>query len=152
MKEENKRISWEQYFMNLAFAASERSTCFSDKKGAVIVKDKMIISTGYSGAPKGIKNCLYDNGFCRKRALGFGHGEGHSQCLAVHAEANAILQCNLLSTISKNCQLYCTHKPCENCAKLIINAGIKEVYYTYDYPSELTDYLFKEAEIKVIKI
>ena len=143
------RISWDEYFMKIAYAASERSTCLSAHKGAVIIKDKRIIATGYSGAPKGIKNCAYDYGFCRKRQLGFGHGQGHDECLAVHAEANAILQAAALGISCKDTTMYCTHKPCAECAKLIINAGISVVIYDDFYPSQLADNLLDEAGVQL---
>ena len=146
-----KRISWEEYFIKITKLVSEKSSCLSAPKGAIIIKDKRIIATGYSGAPAGIVSC-YEEGYCLKRKLGYGHGEGHDKCLAVHAEANAILQAASLGISCKDCIMYCTHKPCNDCAKLIINSGIKTVYYINDYPSEMTDNLFKESKINLIKI
>ena len=149
--ENNKRLSWTEYFMKIACTVSERSTCLSVPKGAVIVKDKRIIATGYSGAPAGVKNCAYDNGFCRKRKLGYGHGEGHNECLAIHAEANAILQAASLGIGCKDCVMYCTHKPCADCAKMIINSGIKMVIYKEFYPAQLTDNIMEEAGVDMIR-
>lgn len=136
--------------MQIADLVSKRSSCLSSPKGAIIVKENRIIATGYSGAPAGITSC-YDKGYCLKRSLGYGHGEGHDKCLAVHAEANAILQAASLGISCKDCVMYCTHKPCGNCAKLIINSGIASVYYLCEYPSEMTDKLFYESGIEVIK-
>lgn len=147
----DKRISWEEYFIKITKLVSEKSSCLSAPKGAIIIKDKRIIATGYSGAPAGIISC-YEKGYCLKRSLGYGHGEGHDKCLAVHAEANSILQAASLGISCKDCIMYCTHKPCNDCAKLIINSGIKTVYYINDYPSEMTDNLFKESKINLIKI
>lgn len=149
---DKKRVSWDEYFMKIASDVSERSTCLSDPKGAVIVKDKRIIATGYSGAPAGIANCAFDKGFCRKKSLGYNHGEGHQECLAVHAEANAILQAASLGISCKDCILYCTHEPCNDCAKLIINSGIKKVFYANEYPSTFTNELFREANVEKIFI
>ena len=141
------RLPWHSYFLNIAQIASSRSTCFSPPKGAVIVVNKNIIATGYNGAPRGIKDCKYDIKKCRKRDLGFEHGTGHHECLATHAEANAIVQAARTGAKTEGATLYCTHQPCPDCAKLIINAGIAEVYWTEDYPSNSTE-LFKQARIK----
>lgn len=147
-----ERPSWDEYFMNIAEITAKRATCFSAEKGAVIVVNKRIIATGYNGAPKGIKNCVYDIGQCRKRSLGYGHGEGHHECLAVHAEANAILSAATLGIKIEGGTLYCTHSPCEECAKLIINSGIKNIYYRHLYESKLSNELFKEANIAIVQI
>lgn len=141
-----ERDTWEEYFMKIALLVSSRSTCLSVPKGAVIVKDKRIIATGYSGAPKGIKDCKYGHGFCYKRKLGFNSGEGHDYCLAVHAEANAILQAASLGIPVKGCTMYCTHKPCFDCFKLIVNSDIEKVYYLNEYPSAMVDKIREEWE------
>lgn len=146
----NERLSWDEYFMKIANVVSERSTCLSAPKGAVIAKGKRVIATGYSGAPAGVDNCAFDNGYCKKRKLGYGHGEGHDVCLAVHAEANAILQAAFLGINCKDGVMYCTHEPCGDCAKLIINSGIKKIYYENKYPSKITDDLFRQAGIEKI--
>lgn len=142
--EESERESWQEYFMKIAFIVSNRSTCLSAPKGAIIVKDKRIIATGYSGAPAGIKDCKYGYGFCNKRKLGFRSGEGHNYCLAVHAEANAILQAASLGIPVNDTIMFCTHKPCFDCFKLIINSGIKKIYYHEDYPSDMVDMISGE--------
>lgn len=149
---ENTRPSWKEYFMSIAEMAAKRSTCLSEAKGAVIVIANKIVATGYSGAPRGIKNCKFDYCFCRKRSLGYGHGEGHNECLAVHAESNAILSAASLGIMIENGEIYCTHFPCEECAKLIINSGIKKIYYKNEYDSKLSKELLQEANIVVEKI
>lgn len=146
-----KRKSWNDYFMGIAFATSERCSCFSESKGAVLVKDGRIISTGYNGAPSGITTCV-DVGKCRKRSLGFGHGEGHGECKAVHAEANAILSAAKIGVSTDNCVLYCTHKPCEDCTKMLIQAGIRKVYYAKDYKSAFSDELINESGIELFHL
>ena len=147
------RPTWNQYYMRIAETAAERSSCLSEAKGAVIVNGtNSIIATGYNGAPKGIKNCKYDKKYCRKRKLGYGHGEGHNECLAVHAEANAILCATKSGISTEKCTMYCTHKPCEQCMKLIINAGIRKVYYEFEYESKLASKLAMESGVELIKI
>lgn len=146
------RPSWNDYFMKIAELTASRSTCFSESKGAVITKNGRIIATGYSGAPSGVKNCLYDIGFCNKRQSGYGHGEGHDFCLAVHAEANAILSAANIGIETNGATIYCTHFPCINCAKMIINCGIKKVYYKNEYKDDLSRRILKEANVEVTKI
>lgn len=143
------RPSWNEYYMQIAELTAKRASCFSKEKGAVIVVNNRIIATGYNGAPSGVRNCLYDRGVCRKKELGYGHGEGHHECLGVHAEANAILSAANIGIGIKGGTMYCTHSPCEECAKLIINSGIKNIYYRNYYGSKLSDELLKEANITV---
>lgn len=146
----NHRISRNDYFMEITKLVAKRSTCLSTPKGAIIIKDNRIIATGYSGAPMGVTSC-YESGKCLKRDLGYGHGEGHDKCLAVHAEANAILQAASLGIGCKDCVMYCTHKPCADCAKMIINSGIKMVIYKEFYPAQLTDKIMEEAGVGMIR-
>lgn len=145
------RPTWDEYFMGIAESAALRSTCLIDKKGAAITVRNRIISIGYSGAPSGVKSCL-EHGFCRKRALGYGHGEGHHECLAVHAEANAIVSAARTGVSLEGGTIYATAKLCEGCAKLIINSGIKTVLYKHDYKSPLTDKLFAESGVSMAKM
>ena len=146
----NHRISRNDYFMEITKLVAKRSTCLSTPKGAIIIKDNRIIATGYSGAPKGVTSC-YESGKCLKRDLGYGHGEGHDKCLAVHAEANAILQAASLGISCKDGIMFCTHQPCSDCAKLIINSGIRTVVYLEPYPSLLTDDLLSKSGVSMVK-
>ena len=145
------RPSWDEYFMGIAKSASERSTCLSDAKGAAITVENRIVAIGYSGAPSGVSSCL-DKGTCLKRWLGFGHGEGHHMCLAVHAEANAIVSAARIGVKIEGGIIYCTHKPCEGCAKLIINSGLKRVIYIHEYSSKLADQMLSEAKVVVTRL
>ena len=142
----DNRISWEQYFIQILKCTALRSSCLSSKKGAIIVKDNRLVGAGYSGAPTNVKSCI-ETGVCRKRQLGYSHGTGHEQCIAVHAEANAILNCALNGISTKDCIMYCTHKPCVNCLKMIIQSGIKKVFYLYDYEDSFTDELLSQTQI-----
>ncbi len=146
------RISWDHYFLLMAKVAATRATCFSDPKGAVIVSNKNIVSTGYNGAPSGIKDCKYGYGVCLKREMGFEHGTGHHVCRASHAEANAIIQAAKNGISINEGTLYSTHKPCHECAKLIINSGIKKVVYIHDYAGTDCLELFGEAGIRCVHV
>lgn len=141
------RPSWEEYFFQIAQQVASRSTCVRRKVGAVLVKDKRILSTGYNGAPRGISHCI-DIG-CLRDELNIPSGERHELCRALHAEQNAIAQAALHGVKIEGATLYCTHQPCALCAKMIINAGIVEVYFDQGYPDELAQSFFSEAGIRL---
>jgi dCMP deaminase len=142
-----KRPSLDQYFMQMAKLASARSTCLRRKTGAVIVKEKHILSTGYNGAPKGLKHC--EEVGCLREKLKVPSGERHELCRGLHAEENAIIQAALFGVSIKDATIYSTHHPCSVCAKMIINAGIKEIVYGEGYPGKLSKELLKESGITV---
>lgn len=121
------RISQDQYYMNIAAVVAMRSTCLRRRVGAVIVVDNHIVSTGYNGAASGIEHCL-DVG-CMREMLGIPSGTDLMNCKAVHAEANAIIQCAVHGVSPRGGVLYCTHAPCMMCAKMIINAKISRVIF-----------------------
>lgn len=134
---EKKRLSWLGYFCKLLMVTAERSPCLKRKIGAIIVDDesKRVLSMGYNGAPPGVINCS-SRGVCFRKD--FKSGENLEDCKAVHAEQNALMQL-LKYGINMNgmrLTLYCTHKPCNTCMKLIVAAGIKKVKYLEDYPSD----------------
>lgn len=114
------------YFMEMAKLVSTRSTCLRRQYGAVIVKDDMVVSTGYNGAVKGAQHC--EELGCLREELGIPSGERYELCRSVHAEANAIIQAAQNGVAIKEADLYVNGVPCQMCARLIINAGIKEVY------------------------
>ena len=135
------RPSWNEYFLTIANAVASRSSCLSNHKGCVIVNDNQIISTGYNGPPAKIEHCRFreDNGAyharyvsetCPRYRSGFKSGEGLEMCPAVHAEANAIVLAASRGLSTKGSVMYCSFTvcPCRDCAKLIINSGIKVVY------------------------
>ena len=136
--------------MNIAKVVATRSTCLRHKVGAVIVKDKHIISTGYNGACKGLPHCL-DIG-CIRDQKGIKSGTMMEICGAIHGEQNAIIQAALHGVSTDGAILYCTHQSCIICAKMIINAGIIRVVYEKEYPDDAAIELFKEANIKIIKL
>ena len=144
------RISWDEYFMEMAVLASKRSTCLRRKVGAVLVKENQVLATGYNGAPKGLKNCC-DIGQCLRNKLNIPSGQRHELCRAVHAENNAITQCAVNGVSCKGATLYVTASPCSMCLKQIINAGIVKVIALELYPDELSKILMEESNIEFVK-
>lgn len=145
------RPSWEKYFMGIAYMVAKRSTCTRRQIGALIVKERHILTTGYNGPPKGFLHC--DEGpKCPRVRDNIPSGTGHDQCWALHAEQNAIIQAAYHGVSIKGADLYCTTQPCSICAKMIINAGIKCVYYVGEYPDDLTQELFVQTGIAMVKM
>ncbi len=144
-----KRPSWDQYFMEIAELVSSRSTCLRRQVGAVLVRDKHIISTGYNGAPRGVTHCL-DMG-CLRQQLGIPSGERHEMCRGTHAEQNAIIQAALHGVSTSGATLDCTHQPCILCAKMLINAGVETIVFRGAYPDKLALELFNEAGVELIQ-
>jgi len=147
----DNRPSWDEYFMQMAELTAQRSTCLRRHVGAVIVKDRHIIATGYNGAPRGLKHCD-ELGGCLRQKLGVPSGQRHELCRALHAEQNAIIQAATLGQSIEDGTIYVTHQPCVICAKMIINAGIKRIVVREGYPDELATEILDEAGIKVIQL
>lgn len=145
-----KRPSWDEYFLKLAFLVAERSTCIRHHVGAVIVRDRRILTTGYNGAPSGCKDCLELG--CLREELNIPSGQRHELCRAVHAEQNAIIQASIYGIDISNSTIYCTHSPCIICAKMIVNAKIKRFVTYQSYNDESFKKLFEEAGIEFIKM
>ncbi|MCB4755761.1 MAG: cytidine/deoxycytidylate deaminase family protein [Elusimicrobia bacterium] len=144
------RPSWDEYFMKIAKVVAMRSNCMKRKVAAVIVKEGRIISTGYNGTPRGIKNC--NEGGCRRCNAFKPSGQHLSECTCSHAEENAIVQAAYHGISIKGSVLYSTYAPCLLCTKMIINAGLQEVVYNEAYPlGDESIALLKEADIKVRK-
>ena len=144
------RKSWDEYFMEIAEIVKTRSTCLRRQVGAVIVKDNRIITTGYNGAPSGLRHCT-DIGGCERERLHIPSGQRHELCRALHAEQNAIIQAAKLGVNIDGSTLYCTHQPCVICAKMIVNSGISRVVYGEGYPDEFSLEIFKEAGVELVK-
>ena len=143
---------WHERFMNLAETVAEWSSCYQENRhvGAVAVKDKHILVTGYNGAPSGIKSCA-ERGECLRRVRNIASGTMQEVCYAVHAEQNAIIQAAKLGVSLQGATLYVTHQPCVICTRMIINSGIECVIYKHGYPDEFALQLFEESNVKIIK-
>ncbi len=140
MGAEIQRPSWDKYFMNIANEVAKRSTCERAQVGAVIVKEKRILTTGYNGSPRGLPHCfevgcLMDNGHCVR---------------TLHAEQNAIIQAALHGIITEGATIYVTHQPCFLCAKMIINAGLVRIVYDKEYPDDRSREFLEQAGVKLI--
>ncbi|ABQ26372.1 deoxycytidylate deaminase [Geotalea uraniireducens] len=141
------RPSWDEYFMEITHLVAKRSTCLRRQVGAVIVKDKNILATGYNGAPSGVSHCL-DVG-CLREKLNIPSGERHELCRGLHAEQNAIIQAAKHGTTIDGSTLYCTTLPCIICSKMVINAGIKRIVYEVGYPDQLAEEMIKESGVVI---
>ncbi|WP_027338764.1 deoxycytidylate deaminase [Halonatronum saccharophilum] len=144
------RPLWDEYFMEMTEVTAKRSTCLRRKVGALIVKDKRVLATGYNGAPSGLKHCKETG--CLREKNNVPSGERHELCRGLHAEQNAIIQAALHGSSIKEATLYCTHQPCILCTKMIINAGIKRVVFRGSYPDPLALGMFGEAGISLEEI
>ncbi len=140
------RPDWDDYFMEFAEVAKSRSTCLRRRVGAIIVKDKRILATGYNGAPSGIEHCSVHG--CLRQRLNIPSGERHELCRGIHAEQNAIVQAAYLGVSISGATLYCTNQPCILCAKMIINAGIERIVVKEGYPDEYARQMLGEAGLE----
>lgn len=148
--EEKARPSWDEYFMDIAGRVSTRSKCMRRQVGAVIVKDRRILCTGYNGPPTGIQHC--EEIGCLRGQLGIPSGERREICRGVCAEMNAVIQAARYGISVEGANIYITNFPCSYCAKTIINVGIKNVYYTDGYPDDLSRQLLNEAKINCVQL
>ena len=143
------RPSWDEYFMEITHLVARRSTCLRRQVGAVLVKDKNILATGYNGAPSGVAHCL-DAGCLRER-MKIPSGERHELCRGLHAEQNAIIQAAKHGTNIDDSTIYCTTMPCIICSKMIINAGIRRIVYEEGYPDRIAEEMIAESGVSVEK-
>lgn len=142
------RPSLDEYLMEIARVVGTRSTCLRHQVGAVLVRDKRILSTGYNGAPTGLPHCLEVG--CRRENVESGYR--HELCRAVHAEQNAIIQAAIHGVSTSNATLYCTHQPCILCAKIIINSQIRRVVYGNPYPDDEALRFLEQAGVEVCQM
>ena len=141
------RPDTDQYFLKIASVVAERSTCRRHHIGAVAVKDKHILTTGYNGAPSGLKDCLELG--CLRDEMNIPSGERHEICRGIHAEQNVIIQAALHGVSLEGSTIYCTHTPCVLCAKMLVNAKIKRFVSFGEYSDDTFTGLFREAGIEV---
>lgn len=142
------RPSWDEYFMKIAKLVATRSTCIRRQVGAVVVKNKQILATGYNGAPSGLVHC--DQIGCLRVEMKVPSGERHELCRALHAEQNAFLQAARHGISVGGSTIYITNQPCSICAKMIINAGVEKVIVEGDYPDKLAREFLDQAKIKLV--
>jgi dCMP deaminase len=143
------RPSWETYFMDITALVAKRTTCLRRAVGAIIVKDKRILSTGYNGAPSHIRHCREVG--CLREQLKVPSGQRHELCRGIHAEQNAIIQAAYHGVSIKGAMLYCTTQPCSICAKMIINAGITAIIYASGYADPMAIEMLEEAGVALIR-
>jgi dCMP deaminase len=147
---EPNRPSWPDYFMELTEVVAKRSTCLRRQVGALIVKDRQVLATGYNGAPTDLPHCSEVG--CIREEEDVPSGQRHELCRGLHAEQNAIIQAALHGTSVEEATLYCTHQPCILCSKMIINAGIEKIIFKGSYPDQLAEQMLKEAGIALEQI
>jgi dCMP deaminase len=139
------RPSWDEYFMSIADQVSGRSTCLRRATGAVLVKDKRILATGYNGVPQGLAHCELVG--CLREQRNIPSGSHHELCRGIHAEQNAVIQAAKYGIPIEGSMLYTSHQPCVLCAKILINAGIREIVYRFPYPDDLARTMLEEAGV-----
>ena len=143
------RPSWDEYFMSIAHLVARRSTCLRRKVGAILVKNRRILATGYNGAPSGLKHCLEIG--CLRDELKVPSGERHELCRGLHAEQNVLIQAAYHGISVADSILYCTNLPCIICTKMLINAGIRTIYYAQGYADAMSRDMLAEAGIELIQ-
>lgn len=141
-----QRLPWPEYFLSIAKLVAERSTCLRRKVGALAVKDKRILATGYNGAPAGLEHCL-DIG-CLREKMGIPSGQRHELCRGLHAEQNVIIQAAMHGVRLEGAEIYCTTQPCLICTKMLINCGIVAIVFNNGYPDELAVDMLREAGVR----
>jgi dCMP deaminase len=144
------RPDWDTYFMSMAKLASSRSSCLRRAVGAVLVKDRRLLSTGYNGVPTGVTHCEVSG--CLREKLHVPSGERHELCRGLHAEQNAILQAALHGVSIKGASLYCTNLPCIICAKMLINAGVRRIVYLDGYSDVLAGEMLEEVGMELVRM
>lgn len=149
---DNKNITkWDIRFMDLAQTVAEWSSCLRRKVGAVIVRNKRILTTGYNGAPAGIESCV-DRGECLRDKLNIASGTRAEMCYAIHAEQNAIIQAAKMGISVEGATIYVTHQPCSVCTRILINSGISRIVYKYAYPDSFSLELLNEAKVELVHL
>ena len=144
------RPTWDDYFLEMAHVVARRSTCLRRHVGALLVRDKRILATGYNGAPSGLPHC--EQVGCLRDAMGIPSGERQELCRGLHAEQNAIIQAALHGVDTRDSVLYCTTQPCVTCAKMLINAGVERVVYHGDYSDKMAIEMLTEAGVELLRV
>jgi dCMP deaminase len=143
----DRRPPWDEYFMEICQVVARRATCSRRQVGAILVRDRRILTTGYNGPPRGLRHCE-ELGGCFRERIGVPSGERHELCRALHAEQNAIIQAALHGVQTPGSTMYVTSFPCSLCVKMLINAGVVRVVYRGHYPDELAAQMLAEAGVE----
>ena len=143
------RPSWDEYFMSIAQLVATRSTCLRRRVGAVLVKDRRLLATGYNGAPAGVRHC--EETGCLRQDSSVPSGQRHELCRGLHAEQNSIIQAAHHGISIAGASLYCTNQPCVICSKMLINAGIAAIFFLNAYDDPLALQMFDEAGVKLVR-
>ena len=143
------RPDWDTYFMDMAVLASRRSSCLRRAVGAVLVKDRRLLATGYNGVPSGVTHCEVTG--CLREKLNVPSGERHELCRGLHAEQNAIIQAAFHGVSIRDAILYCTNLPCIICAKMLINAGVRRIVFRDGYADPLTEEMLREVGMELVR-
>jgi dCMP deaminase len=146
----SSRPTWDEYFLEMAHVIASRATCLRRRVGAVVVRDRRILATGYNGAPAGLPHCAEVG--CRRAELGIASGQRQELCRGLHAEQNAIIQGALHGVSLRDSTLYCTTQPCVICAKMLINAGLGRIVYEGEYADELSLEMLEQAGIELVRV
>ncbi|MBI5343035.1 MAG: cytidine/deoxycytidylate deaminase family protein [Deltaproteobacteria bacterium] len=144
------RPDWDTYFMDMAKLASRRSSCLRRAVGAVLVKDRRLLATGYNGVPSGVTHCEVTG--CLREKLSVPSGERHELCRGLHAEQNAIIQAAFHGVSIRDAVLYCTNLPCIICAKMLINAGVRRIVFVEGYADSLTEEMLREVGMELVRL
>jgi dCMP deaminase len=144
------RPDWDTYFMDMARLAASRSSCLRRAVGAVLVKDRRMLATGYNGVPSGMTHCSETG--CLRERLSVPSGERHELCRGLHAEQNAIIQAAFHGVSIRDSALYCTNLPCVICTKMLINAGVRRIVYLEGYSDSLTMEMLAEVGMEIVKL
>jgi dCMP deaminase len=147
---EIERPSWDEYFMDITCLVAKRATCLRRAVGAVVVRDRRLLSTGYNGAPSNVRHCAEVG--CLRQQLNVPSGERHELCRGIHAEQNAIIQAAYHGVSIKGATLFCTNLPCSICAKMIINAGIVRIVYQSGYADLISSEMLAEAGVELVQL
>jgi dCMP deaminase len=149
MPKKLKRPDWTDYFMDITRLVARRSTCIRRQVGAVVVKDKRILATGYNGVPTGLPHC--EEVGCIRELQKIPSGQRHELCRGLHAEQNTIIQAAFHGISINGATLFCTTLPCSICLKMLINAGIREIIYEQGYPDDLAHSLLEQSDLTLTK-
>ncbi len=149
MPKKIKRPDWTDYFMDITRLVARRSTCIRRQVGAIVVKDKRILATGYNGVPTGLPHC--EDVGCIREQNKIPSGQRHELCRGLHAEQNTIIQAAFHGISISGATLFCTTLPCSICLKMLINAGIREIFYEQGYPDDLAQSLLEQSDLELTK-